>query len=165
MRFAFLFIMNLNKVFIIGNLTRDVELRMLPSGQPVANFGMATNRFYTDKNGVQQKEAEFHNIVVWGKQAQLCNQYLAKGRLAMIEGRLRTRSWQDQNNQTKWRTEIIADRVQFGPRGQGGAPGEFNAGPGAAQNQRPSTPPQQTQEEIPEINLDEEIAPTEEIPF
>lgn len=108
--------MNLNKVFIIGNLTRDVTLRTTPSGQSVADFGVATNRIWVNANGQKQQETEFHNIVVWGKMAELCSQYLSKGRLVFIEGRIRTRSWQDSNNQKRVRTEIIAERIQFGPR-------------------------------------------------
>lgn len=108
--------MNLNKVFIIGNLTRDVNLRTTPSGQPVADFGVATNRIWVDANGQKQQETEFHNVVVWGKMAELCSQYLSKGRLVFIEGRLRTRTWQDANNIKRTRTEIIAEKIQFGPR-------------------------------------------------
>ncbi len=108
--------MNLNKVFLIGNLSRDVTLRNTPSGRAVADFGLATNRNWVNTNGQKQQEAEFHNIVVWGKMAELCNQYLSKGRLAFIEGRIRTRSWQDANDQKRWKTEIIAQNIQFGPR-------------------------------------------------
>lgn len=108
--------MNLNKVFIIGNLTRDVNLRTTPSGQSVADFGVATNRVWVNANGQKQQETEFHNIVVWGKMAELCSQYLSKGRLVFIEGRIRTRSWQDSNNQKRVKTEIIAENIQFGPR-------------------------------------------------
>jgi single-strand DNA-binding protein len=108
--------MNLNKVFLIGNLTRDVNLKTTPTGQPVADFGVATNRVWVDQNGQKQQETEFHNIVVWGKMAELCSQYLTKGRLVFVEGRIRTRSWQDNNGQKRKRTEIIAENIQFGPR-------------------------------------------------
>jgi len=108
--------MNLNKVFLIGNLTRDVNLKTTPTGQSVADFGVATNRVWVGQNGQKQQETEFHNIVVWGKMAELCSQYLAKGRLVFIEGRIRTRSWQDNNGQKRTRTEIIAENIQFGPR-------------------------------------------------
>jgi single-strand DNA-binding protein len=110
--------MNLNKVFLIGRLTKDVELRATPSGQPVASFGVATNRIWTNPTGQRQEEVEYHNIVVWGRQAELANQYLSKGRLVMIEGRLRTRSWESQAGERRSRTEIIAERIQFGPRAQ-----------------------------------------------
>ncbi|MDD4994522.1 MAG: single-stranded DNA-binding protein [Candidatus Pacebacteria bacterium] len=108
--------MNLNKVFIIGNLTRDVELRNTPSGQSVANFGVATNRVWVNASGQKQQEVEFHNIVVWGKMAETCNQYLAKGRLVFVEGRIKTRSWTDSNEQKRTKTEIIAENINFGPR-------------------------------------------------
>jgi single-strand DNA-binding protein len=108
--------MNLNKVFIIGNLTRDVELRNTPSGKSVANFGVATNRVWVNANKEKQQEVEFHNIVVWGKMAELCNQYLAKGRLVFVEGRIRSRSWVDSNEQKRTKIEIIAENINFGPR-------------------------------------------------
>ena len=108
--------MNLNKIFLIGNLTRDVILKTTPSGQSVADFGLATNRVWSGSNGQKQEQAEFHNIVVWGKMAELCSQYLAKGRMVFIEGRIRTRSWQDANNQKRYKTEIIAENIQFGPK-------------------------------------------------
>lgn len=111
--------MNLNKVFILGNLTRDPELRQIPSGQAVCSFAIATNRFFTDSVGQKQKQAEFHNIVAWGRQAEIVNQYLKKGSPVLVEGRLQTRSWQDQQGAKHWRTEIIAERVQLGPRGSG----------------------------------------------
>lgn len=111
--------MNLNKAFIIGNLTRDPETRTLPSGHPVASFGMATNSFYT-KDGQRQQQAEFHNVVLFGRLAEIAKQYLTKGSLAMIEGRIQTRSWQGQDGQKKWRTEIVGERLQLGPRGSGG---------------------------------------------
>ncbi|PIR69698.1 MAG: single-stranded DNA-binding protein [Candidatus Niyogibacteria bacterium CG10_big_fil_rev_8_21_14_0_10_46_36] len=108
--------MNLNKAFIIGNLTRDPEVRTLPSGQSVASFGIATNSFFT-KDGQRQQQTEFHNVVLFGRLAEIAKQYLAKGSLAMIEGRIQTRSWQGQDGQKKWRTEVVAERLQLGPRG------------------------------------------------
>lgn len=108
--------MYLNKVFVIGNLTRDPELKSLPSGTAVTNFGLATNRVYNDKEGRKQESTEFHNIVVFGRQAETVSQYLKKGSMALIEGRIQTRSW-EQDGEKKYRTEIIADSIQFGPRG------------------------------------------------
>lgn len=108
--------MNLNKVFIIGNLTRDVTLHNTPSGKSVANFGVATNRAWVNANKEKQQEVEFHNVVVWGKMAELCNQYLAKGRLVFVEGRIRSRSWVDANEQKRTTTEIISENISFGPR-------------------------------------------------
>ena len=113
--------MNLNKVFVLGNLTKDPELRQTPTGQAVCSFGIATNRFFTDSTGQKQKQAEFHNIVAWGRQAEIINQYLKKGSILLVEGRLQTRSWQDQQGTKHWRTEIVADQIQLGPRpGMGG---------------------------------------------
>ncbi|MDP3762460.1 MAG: single-stranded DNA-binding protein [bacterium] len=108
--------MNLNKVLLIGNLTRDPEMRSLPSGQPVASFGLATNRAWS-KNGQKQTQAEFHNIVAFGRLAEIASQYLSKGKMAYIEGRIQTRSWQDKEGNKKNRTEVIAERLQLGPRG------------------------------------------------
>ena len=111
--------MYLNKVFVLGNLTRDPELKSLPSGMQVCSFGLATNRVYKDRDGNKQEQAEFHNIVAFGRQGELTAQYLKKGSSAMIEGRIQTRSW-DQDGQKRYRTEIVADRVQFGDRRSGG---------------------------------------------
>ena len=107
--------MYLNKAFIIGNLTRDPELRSLPSGVQVTTFGVATNRVWKDKEGARQESTEFHNIVVFGRQAETSAQYLKKGSSVLIEGRLQTRSWES-DGVKKYRTEIVADRVQFGAR-------------------------------------------------
>ncbi len=110
--------MNLNKVILIGNLTSDPELRSTPSGQPVCNFRMATNRVWSDKtSGQKQQEAEYHTIVAWGRLAEIASQFLSKGSLVMIEGRLRTRSWQDSSGNKRFRTEIVAQTLQLGPRG------------------------------------------------
>lgn len=108
--------MNFNKVFILGNLTRDPELRTTPSGQSVVSFGVATNRIWIDKNGQKQKETEFHNVIAWGKLAETASRYLFKGKLVFVEGRLRTRTWVDQNGIKHSRTEIIAQNFQLGPR-------------------------------------------------
>ncbi len=113
--------MYLNKAIIYGNLTRDPELKSLPSGIQVCSFGMATNRRYKDRDGNWQDQADFHNIVVFGRQAETSAQYLKKGSGAFVEGRLQTRSW-DKDGQKQYRTEIVADRVQFGPKTGGGAP-------------------------------------------
>lgn len=114
--------MYLNKCILFGNLTRDPELKALPSGQNVCNFGIATNRTFKDRDGAKKEQTEFHNIVVFGKQADSVSDYLRKGSLVYIEGRLQTRSW-DQNGEKKYRTEIIAEIVQFGPRTSGSTGG------------------------------------------
>ncbi len=122
--------MNLNKVILIGNLTADPELRSTPSGQPVCNFRMATNRIWVDKNTHQkQQEAEYHTVVAWGKLAEVASRFLTKGSLVMIEGRLRTRSWQDSSGQKRFRTEIVAQTLQMGPRGQKTSEGSESSHP------------------------------------
>jgi len=109
--------MNFNKVILVGRLTRNPEVKVLPSGQQVASFGLATDRFYTDKSGQKQQKTEFHNIVAFAKIAEIASQYLKTGSLALIEGRLQTRNWQDATTQTKrYRTEIIAETLQLGPK-------------------------------------------------
>lgn len=108
--------MNLNKAFILGNVTRDPEARALPSGQQVTNFGIATNRFYTDNSGQKKQDAEFHNIVCFGKLADISSRYLNKGSLVLIEGRIKTRSWVNSAGVKQYRTEIIADSLQLGPK-------------------------------------------------
>lgn len=115
--------MYLNKVMIYGNLTRDPEFKALPSGMNVASFGVATNRTWKDKDGSKKEATEFHNIVVFGKQADTVSQWLKKGAGVFVEGRIQTRSWDDKKSgEKKYRTEIVADRVQFGPKGGSGAP-------------------------------------------
>ena len=111
--------MNLNKVFIIGNLTRDPELRSLPSGAPVVSFGIATNRVWKDKSGQKKEDVQFHNIVAFGKQAEIVKQYLAKGSSIFIEGRIQNRTWDAQDGTKRNKTEIIAERLQLGPRRDG----------------------------------------------
>jgi single-strand DNA-binding protein len=111
--------MYLNKALIYGNLTRDPELRAMPSGMNVANFSVATNHIFTDKDGKKQEQTDFHNIVVFGRQADSISQYLKKGSSVFIEGRMQTRSWDDKKTgEKKYRTEVVAERVQFGPRKQ-----------------------------------------------
>ncbi|MCP6719073.1 MAG: single-stranded DNA-binding protein [Patescibacteria group bacterium] len=108
--------MNLNKVSLIGRLTRDPELKTIPSGQALTTFGLATGRFFVDKSGQKQQETEFHNIVLFGRIAEIASQYLTKGSLVYLEGRIRTRSWQDQSGNKRYRTEILAQRLQLGPK-------------------------------------------------
>lgn len=117
--------MYLNKAILYGNLTRDPELKALPSGGQVANFGIATNRTYKDKNGAKQEATEFHNVVAFGRTAEVIAQYMKKGRPIFIEGRIQTRSWDDKESGKKnYRTEIVVDNFQFGADGGkgGGAP-------------------------------------------
>ena len=116
--------MNLNKVLLIGRVTAQPELRSTPSGHVVSSFGLATNRVWKNKSGGREEEVEYHTVVLWGRQAEIANQFLAKGSLVFIEGRLRTRSWQDKQGQNRKTTEVIGERIQLGPRPQGGGGGE-----------------------------------------
>ena len=132
--------MFVNKVMLYGNLTRDPDLRQMPSGMNVANVGIATNRYYTNQQGDRVEEAEFHNVVLFGRLADLAQQYLTKGGGVFIEGRLRTSSWDDkETGQKRYRTEIIGEQMQFGPRRDGGGA----AGQGGGQQATPA-PQQQT---------------------
>ncbi len=117
--------MYINKAFLFGNLTRDPELKSLPSGIKVVSFGMATNRTYKDKDGNKKDTTEFHNIVAFGKPAETIAQYMQKGRPIFVEGRIQTQSWDDKvTGVKKYRTEIVVENFQFGPSGQaGGASG------------------------------------------
>lgn len=136
---------------LIGRLTKNPELRSTPSGQSVTSFSLATNRVFTDANGQKQERAEFHNIVAWGKLAEICSQYLAKGRRAYIEGRLQTRDWMGQDQTKRYTTEVIADNMIIldAPSGQGQKPIIPNA-----PNQSPQKQTSQDEEHI-----------IEEIPF
>lgn len=108
--------MNLNKVFLIGRLTQEVDFKYLPSGTPLANLNLATNRVYKDKTGNLKEEVEYHKVVVWGKLAELCRQYLSKGRLIFVEGRIRSRTWLDTEGNKRVSYEIIAENIRFGPK-------------------------------------------------
>lgn len=105
--------MSVNKVILLGRLGQDPELKYTPGGSPVCNFSLATTESWTDKSGQKQEKTEWHRVVVWGKLAELCNQYLAKGRQAFLEGRLQTRSWDDKDGNKRYTTEILASTVQF----------------------------------------------------
>ncbi len=145
--------MNVNKVIILGNLTRDPETRTTPSGQTVASFGLATNRFWTDKeSGEKKRQTEFHNVVAWGRLAEIAQQFLKKGSLTYIEGRLQTREWEDQQGNKKYRTEIVAEKMQLGPR------------PFGQVSNKPFSGDDKNAVEINEPSLSEEIN-VEEIPF
>ena len=155
--------MNLNKIFVLGNLTRDPETRALPSGQNVVNFAVATNRIWNDKTGTRQTDTQFHNVVVFGKMADICSKYLNKGKMVLVEGRIQTRSWDAQDGTKKYRTEIVAEAIQLGPR-PGGADG-------ASLTSSPANPaghkPQVTKEteDIPVIEQNTEEIDVSDIPF
>ncbi len=144
--------MYINKAMVFGNLTRDPELKSLPSGMNVCSFSVATNRVYNDRDGNKQEQVDYHNIAVFGRQAETSAQYLKKGSSAYIEGRLQTRSW-EKDGVKQYRTEIIADRVQFGPRpGGGDGAGAAKAAPaaaaGAAANEAAPAAPDYPEEDI-----------------
>ena len=133
----------LNKVLLMGNLGRDPEVRFTTGGQSVANFSIATNETWKDKNGQVQEKTEWHKIVVWGKLAELCGEYLKKGRQAFIEGRLQTREWTDKEGKKNYSTEIVANNVQFlggRPDGAGAAASGTAAASGARENVGPTPP-------------------------
>jgi single-strand DNA-binding protein len=126
--------MSVNKVILVGRLGQNPEVRYTPSGAAVTNFSVATNESWVDKSGAKQERTEWHKVVVWGKLAELCSQYLAKGRQVYLEGRLQTRQWQDKDNQTKYTTEVQAQTVQFlgGNAGAGAGPGAGREASGAS---------------------------------
>jgi len=118
--------MNLNRAILIGRLTQDPIQKTTPAGQTVCTFGLATNRVWNQNNQKQEK-TEFHNIVLWQRLAEIASQYLKKGSLVLIEGRLQTRSWQDSSGNKKYRTEIVAESMQLGPRNLGSGPSGYSA--------------------------------------
>jgi single-strand DNA-binding protein len=173
--------MDLNKVILVGRLTADPQVRTTPGGQAVATIGVATGRVWTDKNNQRQEETEFHNVVLWGRQAEIAGQYLKKGTMVLIEGRIRTRSWTDKNGQQRKTTEIMSERMQLGPKpaGQGGSgsgnwgggsssvgAGADSVSAGASVGGSSGGTDKPAEEEIPVISLDDEaeIKP-EDIPF
>lgn len=149
--------MYINKAMVYGNLTRDPELKTLPSGMSVCSFSVATNRVYNDRDGKRQEATDYHNIVVFGKQAETTAQYMKKGSGIFVEGRLQTRSW-DQDGSKRYMTEIVADRVQFGPRGGASAGGNSSDNNAGAMNSSDQGAPK-----LPDYP-EEEINP-EDIPF
>ncbi len=151
--------MNLNKAFIIGNLTRDPELRTLPSGASVATFGVATNRTWKNQSGEKQEDTQFHNIVLFGRQAEIAQQYLTKGSSVFIEGRIQTRVWDAQDGSKRSKTEIVAERMQLGPRRAGDQGGQASR---AAEGENGGGAKKEELETIEYPN--DEINP-EEIPF
>jgi single-strand DNA-binding protein len=151
--------MYLNRALVIGNLTRDPELKSLPSGIQVTSFSVATNRVWKDKNGAKQESTDYHNIVVFGRQAETAAQYLRKGSNVLVEGRMQTRSWDATDGSKKYRTEIVADRVQFGARPAGSAPVSGTQAPGGKKDEGEEAPPMDTIE-YPEENIN-----IDDIPF
>ncbi len=163
--------MNVNKAIIVGRLTRDPEIRTTPGGQSGASFSVATNSFWTDKSGTRQERTEFHNIVLWGRLAEIAGQYLTKGQECFVEGRLQTRKYTAKDGTERSVTEIVGENMQLGNRAQGGGQGggyARGAAPAAtaapAAGARKEAP---AEEEIPTINLDDEKEEIkiEDVPF
>ncbi len=143
---------SLNRATILGNLTRDPELRQTPSGQSVCTFAVATNRTWNDATGTKQEASEFHNVVAWGKLAEICGQYLSKGKKVYVEGRLQTRDWDGQDGIKRYRTEIVTDNLIILDRA------------GSATSSASFTPPQAAPRDDRPLNQDDEIN-VEDIPF
>lgn len=155
--------MNLNKVMLIGNVVRDPEVRTTPTGQNVASFSVATNFVWTDANGQKQEKAEFHNIVAWRRLAEIVGQYVKKGSKIYVEGRLQTRSWDDQNAVKRYRTEIIADNMIMLDRA-GAQTGGGNYSQANSVSSFDQTQPREDNFVQTQNNSEEEIS-VEDIPF
>lgn len=162
--------MDLNKAMIIGRLTKEPDARTTPQGQNVSSFSIATNFVWTDSSGKKQEKVEYHNIVAWRKLAEICNQYLKKGTKIYLEGRMQTRSWQDQSGVTKYRTEIVADNmIMLDRAGVGSSP---QAPTTTEAPNSPNTPFEQiehqtnsVQEPVTNAPIQEEEIRIEDIPF
>ncbi len=160
--------MYINKALIYGNLTRDPETKALPSGAAVTTFSVATNRVYKDKNGVKQESTDYHNIVTFGRQAEVVAQYLRKGSGVYVEGRIQTRSWDDKDGTKKYRTEIVADTIQFGPKSGASAGGAYPSSASAGSSSGAASKVPASQQSAPELDTieypEEDINP-DDIPF
>ncbi|MEK7615096.1 MAG: single-stranded DNA-binding protein [Patescibacteria group bacterium] len=157
---------SLNRATLLGNLTRDPEVKQIPSGQSVCTFGLATNRSWNDSSGKKQEATEFHNVVAWGKLAEICGQYLTKGKKVYVEGRLQTRDWEGTDGIKRYRTEVIAENMIFLDKSPGGGGGMSVSSGGSKPFQRtPFTPPQgNSMQDDPSMSADQEIN-VEDIPF
>ncbi len=155
--------MNFNKAIIVGRLTRDPESRAMPSGQNVVSLSVATNRVWKDSGGNKQEAVEYHNIVAFGKLADICSQYLNKGQLILIEGRIQTRSWDDKDGVKKYRTEIVADNMQMGPR-RGEVQNRSESAPAQSDPKQSADQPAVAQEDIPIIEAEEPLSNEKEEP-
>ncbi len=163
--------MNVNKVVLVGRLTRDPETRSTPSGQTVATIGLATSHRWSDKSGQKQEKTEFHTIILWGRLAEIAAQYLTKGQEAYFEGRLQTRTYTGKDGVERRVTEIVGEEMQMGsrPMGQGGGgyPREGNGSAPSSRSNAPQTASKSPDEDIPTINLDDEKEEIkiEDVPF
>lgn len=167
--------MNVNKVILVGRLTRDPDMRTTTSGQQVATLSMATNNFWTDKSGTRQEKTEFHTVILWGRLAEIAGQYLTKGQECYVEGRLQTREYTAKDNTERRVTEVVGETMQLGARAQGSAQGG-QSGQGGQGSMRRAAPAAAAplaakntpvEEEIPTINLDDERdeIKIEDVPF
>ncbi len=158
--------MYLNKVFLIGNLTRDPELKALPNGNKVASLSMATNRTWKDQQGAKQEAVEYHNVVAFGKQAEVIAQWCKKGGSLYVEGRIQTRSWDAQDGQKKYRTEIVLEGFQFGPKvGFGGGPNQPSGNSPAKPISDQEAPQKDAPADLDTIEYPDEEINLEDIPF
>ena len=163
--------MNVNKVILVGRLTRDPDMRTTTSGQQVATLSMATNNCWTDKRGTRQERTEFHTVILWGRLAEIAGQYLTKGQECFVEGRLQTREYTAKDNTQRRVTEVVGETMQLGSRAQGGAQGQGGAprasAPAAAAAPAAASKNAPVEEEIPTINLDDERdeIKIEDVPF
>jgi len=142
---------NLNKVFILGRVTADPQLRSTAGGAQVSSFSIATNRVWNDPSGAKKESTEFHNVVVWGRQAEVASRFLVKGSLVLVEGRLQTREWEGKDGQKRRTTEIVCERLQLGPRPMG--------------SNAPSEPAHSKDSSVPIIDVTEEEIKAEDLPF
>ena len=156
--------MYLNKAFIIGNVTRDPELKALPSGAKVCSFSIATNRVWKDQAGAKKEQSDFHNIVAFGKQAETLGQYVKKGSVILVEGRIQTRSWDGTDGKKNYRTEIVLDNFQFGPRQDGAGSAPRNPGGRMADENTPM-PGGSQGKDVEMIDYPEDDINAEDIPF
>lgn len=156
--------MNLNKVLIMGRLTADPEVKTTPTGTQVATFSVATNRVWTDKSGSKKEEVEFHNVVLWGRQAAIAGQFLYKGSIVFVEGRLQTRSWQGKDGVTRRVTEIIGEMIQLGPRSAGGERRETPAATSSVSDANDRDHDHFSEVPVIELEDESEIKP-EDLPF
>lgn len=158
--------MNVNKVILVGRLTRDPEMRSTPSGQSVATLGMATNNYWTDKGGQRQERTEYHSVVLWGKLAEIAGQYLTKGQECFVEGRLQSRSYTGKDGVERKVVEIIGETMQLGSRASGQGSQSGSLGRSSAQGNSTKPEPTVKDDEIPTINLDDEKEiKIEDVPF
>lgn len=165
--------MNVNKAILVGRLTRDPEMRTTPGGQSVVTLSLATNNFWTDKSGTRQEKTEFHNVVLWGRLAEIAGQYLTKGQECFIEGRMQTREYTAKDGTQRRITEVVGESMQLGSRAQGSSQGTgaprnaTNTNNASRNNANQSDTQAPAEEEIPTINLDDEKdeIKIEDVPF